>query len=327
MNTAPIFQSRQISAGLRQTANPYVRSPTGKVVELEGVIEQPLGQPDARLASRCAESVTPGDEVGNLHERMSRGKLPPPSRVTSLSGEMPPCGILRDMHTIDRDRLRKIIADKGLSARSVSLAVSSNATLLRDILNGRSQNARGDTIAKIAHHLGVSPSDLMTGNDAPTSRNEPQLVELPVRGQVQAGAWLLIDDVTAEPEYISAARDPRFPRAEQWLSRVRGDSMNNLNVNGRPAGIYDGDLVHCVDAVAAEYQPRTGDIVEVERVRFQGQERELTLKQVEVTPNGILLWPRSTNPRWQEPLSYQEGDADDVEVRIRGWVVSSLRQF
>jgi len=70
-------------------------------------------------------------------------------------------------------------------------------------------------------------------------------------------------------------------------------------------------------------------VVEVERIRFQGRERELTLKQVELTPKGVVLWPRSTNPRWKQPLHIlADGDAgDDVEVRIRGWVIKLIRDL
>lgn len=240
---------------------------------------------------------------------------------------MSPYCIMRSMVSINRERLRQIIADQKTSARAVSLAVSTNSTLVRDILTGKSKNARGDTMAKIADHLGVAVEELMTGVDAPPVRSAPELVELPVRGEVRAGAWLQVDDEEVEPETRPAARDPRFPKAGQWLSIVRGDSMNALTRDGRPAGIYDGDMVHCVDAVDVSYRPRTGDVVEVERLRFQGGERELTLKQVEVSDQGILLWPRSTNPQFQDPLPYREGDTADVEVRIRGWVISSLRSF
>jgi SOS-response transcriptional repressor LexA len=157
-------------------------------------------------------------------------------------------------------------------------------------------------------------------------RTPPPLGLLPVRGTVQAGAWLEVDaHDQRDVEMVAGAKDHRFPLADQWLSVIRGDSMNDL----KPSGIFDGDLVQCVDAISIEYQPRTGDVVEVERIRFQGRERELTLKQVELTAKGVVLWPRSTNPRWQQPLRILgEGDAgDDVEVRIRGWVIKLIRNL
>lgn len=146
---------------------------------------------------------------------------------------------------------------------------------------------------------------------------------LELRGRVQAGAWLMLDEAAQDAARpLPITRDPRFPHAEQWLSQVDGDSMNRLN-------ILSGDVVHVVDAIGAGYFARTDDIVEVERSRFGGSEREVTLKQVEVTERGVLLWPRSTNPRWQNPLDLRDGAELDetVEVRIRGLVLTATRRF
>lgn len=145
---------------------------------------------------------------------------------------------------------------------------------------------------------------------------------LPIRDRVQAGAWLMADDTSqAEPKQYPFARDPRFPYADQWLSEVIGDSVDRL-------GIFEGDLVHCVDFEGAGIGLQSGQIVEIERLRFGGSERELSIKQVELTANGPLLWPRSSNPRWQAPLSMTDGAEDDeVLVRIRGLIVQSIRRF
>jgi hypothetical protein len=164
----------------------------------------------------------------------------------------------------------------------------------------------------------ITPSDRTNWAQA----RAPEIALLTIRDTVQAGAWLLADDARQDVAAYPAVRDPRFAQAHQWLSEVRGDSVNQLNV-------VEGDLVHCVDAVDIGYYPRTGDLVEVERLRFGGQERELTIKQVEVTPEGILLWPRSTNPRWRAPLEIAAGvrDGEDVEVRIRALILASIRRF
>jgi transcriptional regulator with XRE-family HTH domain len=148
--------------------------------------------------------------------------------------------------------------------------------------------------------------------------------DLPVRGRIQAGAWLQADDDMAqtEPRRVPASFDPRFPREAQYLREVSGDSVDQLR-------IYDGDLVHLVDIQAIGYVPITDDIVEVERTRFGGQERELTLKQVEVTPEGYILWPRSTNTRWREAIDLRASVPQDEEIQInfRGLVLNSIRQF
>lgn len=197
---------------------------------------------------------------------------------------------------------------------------------------------RPDMQERLSAALGFSRVELLeersrvAGEPAPAQRNPAPRMELPsagdyqpltIRDRVQAGAWLAADDFDQSPPRISnTLRDPRFPRAEQWLSEVAGDSVNAL-------GILDGDTVHCVEYWSARSQPRTGDIVEVERTRFGGSMRELTIKQVEVTDSQVLLWPRSTNPRWREPIALDDGvgQGEQFEVTIRGLVLASTRRF
>lgn len=177
-----------------------------------------------------------------------------------------------------------------------------------------------------ARHGGGIPGGLPAASHNLSDRSwaSPEIQLLPIRDAVRAGAWLAIDDIDQSPQKLSTtARDPRYPAADQWLAPVIGDSMNER-------GILDGDLVHIVDANAIGYYPRTGDVVEVERVRFQGSERELTLKEVEVGPDGLLLWPRSTNPKWREPIRLTDGftdGGDDAVVSIRGLMLQLIRRF
>lgn len=198
-----------------------------------------------------------------------------------------------------------------------------------------------DQLGKLAEAVGSDREELIRlrtdilGGDAPREAAPPPATVLPfpgrvtqddglpIRDRVRAGQWREADDTDqSEPRYFPATRDPRFPGADQWMSEVEGDSVNML-------GIHSGDLVHCVDCIAINYSPETGDLVEVERLRFGGAERELTIKQIEVTADGILLWPRSTNPKWQEPLVLTDGalDGEEIEVRIRAKILSATRRF
>ncbi|HYD44729.1 MAG TPA: helix-turn-helix domain-containing protein [Phenylobacterium sp.] len=169
----------------------------------------------------------------------------------------------------------------------------------------------------------LARTGLPPGYDMPLSRAPALSAGLPIRRRVQAGAWRAVEDIDQDrPRTFPASPEPRYGHARQWLSEVVGDSMNL-------AGIAEGDLVHCVDALDIGYHPRTGDIVEVERVRFQGREVEVSLKQVEVTPDRVLLWPVSDNPRWKAPLELTEGlgENEEVEVQIRGLVLNAIRRF
>ena len=195
---------------------------------------------------------------------------------------------------------------------------------------------RPEVQRKLAAALGKTHEDLVDARRAVAPSDRPRasaeirefrpratVGELIIRDRVQAGAFLVADDLSqVEPKPYPAVRDARYPAADQWLSQVVGDSVNLL-------GIVDGDLVHCVSAVDIGYMPRTGDVVEVERLRFGGRMRELTVKQVEVTPDGVVLWPRSTNEQFHSPVVLTDGlsDGEEAEIRIRGLVVGSLRRY
>jgi len=165
----------------------------------------------------------------------------------------------------------------------------------------------GSNIEKFEH--------LLTGRIAPSEK-------LPICDIVQAGSWVSAEaDDQDRSRYYLMSPDPRYSFADQWLCEVIGDSADKLN-------FCPGDLIHCVDAAQINYHARTGDIVEVERLRFEGSERELTFKQVEVRANGVFLWPRSTNSRWSAPLQLHSGEApSDIVVKIRGLVLAQVRRF
>lgn len=226
------------------------------------------------------------------------------------------------MITINRERLRELIAERGTSARAVSRAVGNNDTLVRDILSGKSRNARGDSMAKIAEHLGVSVDELMSGVEGGGDAGSEALAELPLIGPVQAGNWMEVDDQSqAEPEMYPAAHDRRYSGLKQWLREVKGDSMNARN-------IYPGDLAHMVELIGSGVSLNTGMIVEVTRSRDGGALREITLKEVEVTDRGdYVLWPRSINPKWKDPVKLDDGSGSDIEVEITGLLVAKITRF
>lgn len=321
MRTGFVSQSLKVSGGSREAAHADIAGTCLQLVQPESVAEQSLGQPDTRHASSGAICITAADELRNGHDRTTRGKLPPSSRGTSPLGEITPYGTIRAMISIDRDRLRQLIQERGTTARALSRAVGSNDTLVRDILSGKSKNARGDTMAKIAEQLGVAVGELMSGVDTPEPAVGEQLAELPLIGPVQAGAWLALDDSGQdEPQMMAVALDRRYPQARQWLREVRGDSMNARN-------IYPGDLAHIVEFIGSGVNLNTGMIVEVTRTRDDGALREITLKEVEVTESGLLLWPRSNNARWQDPVRLDDDSGADLQVEVSGLLIAKITRF
>lgn len=238
--------------------------------------------------------------------------------------------------SINRARLRELIAQRGRSMREVSLSAGLSETGVKDIIKGKSRNPSIATIAGLAAELDVGLDVLLAveaGDELPEfslSRGvaSPTAGMLPLRREARPGAWLEPDDFELAdlPKRAAAPVDPRWPKAEQWLSLVRGDSMNDLRRGEACVGIVDGDLAQVVDAEFIGYQPTTDDIVEVERTRPGDGLSEISLRQVEVTSDGkVLLWSRSSNRRWKEPV--EVSSQDDVSTRILGRVIRLLRDL
>lgn len=264
----------------------------------------------------------------------------PPSSMGDISpcdhfrprGNIPHMAEAKQQHEVDRQKLQALLDQRGLSAREVSLTFSTNDSLVKQILNGRSRHPRLNTLANIAQVLDVPVSEFMkpgfdelasVSGAAARLHHGSDSSELMVLHRAQAGNWIeaesAVDDYIKPPRPVN--RDPRFPKAKQWLELVVGDSINRL--------IQDGEYAIVVDAADVNYSPRRGDLVVVERRRFGGHMRERTIKQVGFGPDekSVLLWPRSTNPRWNEPLQIT-ADADNLEtleVEIVGVVVGIYR--
>lgn len=218
------------------------------------------------------------------------------------------------------ERLRQKRQERGLSAEDLASRVGRSVSAVRNQENG-TNGIPAALARKYAAALGTTPAWLLYGHEVQEAAAAPEISELPIIGPVQAGAWLAIDESAQdEPIFFAALADRRYPHARQWLREVRGDSMN-------AKGIMPGDLVHIVDLGEAGINLNSGMIVEVTRTRAGGQLKEITLKEVEIDGDGMRLWPRSTNPRWSAPLVLDDGDGDDIEVRVTGLLLQAIKRF
>lgn len=219
--------------------------------------------------------------------------------------------------------LRHLIAETGKTATELArLAGVSQTTLTRPLNNPDHKYAvKFQTLQDLSEKTGVPlPESLVSARRAGLGK-APDELRLPIRYEVAAGGFLRRDDLPQTPYgYRTVASVPPYEHDPQWLERVVSDSMNRL--------IPEGAVIHVVDAKAIRYRPAHGDVVVVERSYAQGSLVERTVKQVELTPEGPLLWPRSHNPRWSAPIPLVEGhEGEDVTVEIVGRVLRAYTFF
>lgn len=157
---------------------------------------------------------------------------------------------------------------------------------------------------------------LADGSVAEIQKKLPELPNsgVPIVGEVAAGLWMEAALFETENSLESTiSYDVRFPAQAQFVVRVRGESLNRIAGNG--------DLLLCVDYLAAGIELKENDLVLVERSRDEGMTIERTAKRL-INVNGQSeLMPESDDPRFQDTIVYREGDADHTEVKIKAKIV------
>jgi transcriptional regulator with XRE-family HTH domain len=228
-------QVLQIGDGPLKALHANIDLPGRELLKAKGVLQQALGQPVARHTGGQAVGVTSRDEVWNGHGAGKWGIYPPssmgdtyPSAIPSRGGNIP------HMSELNRAALEQALEAKSLSARALSLRVGTNAYLVRDILNGNSQNPRADTIAKLAEELEIPVSALLQGasNDWETAHQRAEgPPTVPLLGLARAnpdGSYVM---TTANESH---ARVPLVPGATSAAValQVAGGSMHTKARDG-----------------------------------------------------------------------------------------------
>jgi SOS-response transcriptional repressor LexA len=162
-----------------------------------------------------------------------------------------------------------------------------------------------------AHAFAVTPEWLLYGRGEAAVSTEPVSAarRVPVRGVVQAGAWSEVG-VEEAPTDWTFFEAKEYRRAQLFALDVRGPSMNRV--------FPDGSRVIC--AQPHEAGVRDGDYVAVRRTRTGLV--ETTLKQLVVEADGaVMLYPRSTDPAHQAPLTLERSPDSQEGPEIIGVVV------
>ena len=219
------------------------------------------------------------------------------------------------MSILDRDRLRALISERGLTPRALSRALGDNPYVVRDILAGKSRNPRSDTLASIAQALDVPLSEILSEDGiAPTSsvsRPSPLKRKIPVVGEVAAGLWreAMPFNPNDATEFLGLDVES-YDQASLYALVVVGRSMDLVYPPGR----------YVIVAPVAETGLRVGDYVIVER--YRAGLVETTIKELVIKDGKAWLWPHSTQSEHQQPVLLDGDPASQDNPRVVGVVVA-----
>lgn len=193
--------------------------------------------------------------------------------------------------------IARSMTEAGLTQKGLALKAGLGETAIRDILKGRSRHPRHDTIQKIADALNCSAAELLGEGQAAAVSDQ-----IMVCGTVQADAWH--DEAQWPSELwfpLSLPPDPRYPAAERHGLVVRGNGMDCL--------YPDGSIVLCLPLDKLGHGLRHATRVVCRRRKGDGK-TELSIKEyVEREDGTVWLWPRSTDPHFQQPLQLPSAPA------------------
>ncbi len=142
-----------------------------------------------------------------------------------------------------------------------------------------------------------------------------------VLGEVQAGVWMEAVQWDHSDTFEIPYGVPERFKSKAYGLRVVGDSMNLV--------YPDGTVVIVVPVWEYSDEIPSGKRVIVERRKKDGIV-EATAKELEVINGHAKLWPRSTNPKFQQAVEiswpYDEPQKVGVEtVEIKGVIIGSYR--
>lgn len=168
-------------------------------------------------------------------------------------------------------------------------------------------------VAAVYELLGLK----MPAEVAEAAQVAPQAVkETPVVGYVQASYWVPSDPAVDEPlEWLAMPWLPRDGEGEQYALKVVGPSMNKL--------VAEGNYAVCRRYGGSPKSLKDNLVIHAERER--DGEFEWTLKRVRWSAEGLLLWPESDDPRFQQPVAFDPDGNGDVRVSVKGIVVGYYR--
>lgn len=211
--------------------------------------------------------------------------------------------------------LREALATSGLTMSEMSRRLGIPVDGISKVLKGR-RELSAEEMFQIQNISGVTPptSASPAGEKRLTADNPARsLALIKVIGEAAGGVWKEMK-LSFDEYALNYPVDPRWPSDAVKALRISGNSINRQ--------ARHGDHVVIIDVWAFPRDLRDGDWVAVRRVRHDVA--ETTVKQLRGAPGSWELWPDSTDPDFQTPVSLDGNGPDDI-VEVFAVVLDFIR--
>lgn len=213
----------------------------------------------------------------------------------------------------ERLKAARIAAGFG-SAADAARALGEHPQNVRDQEAGR-RGIKPEHAERYGRLYKVTASHILFGDghtsDSGVAEND-NVRMVGVIGEIRAGNWAPIPEEQPQAWEYVAVNLPEYQRAHLFALNVVGRSMDRIYPDG-------STVIVCP---AHEAGVRENDHVVVRR--WRGGMAETTLKEVVVEGGKVVLWPRSTDAAYQEPIRLDKIRDSDEGPEILGVVVGSF---
>lgn len=227
--------------------------------------------------------------------------------------------------TVLQKRLRDLMEEQGLKAAPLAQKAGLGESYVRDILRGKTRSPTSDKLKLLADALDTTPAYLTGATSTVINGSLVKGRSLDFAGVVEAGSFLAVDEYFTQdgvdvPDFVTAHK--KYHKAKQFAWRVVGGSMDKANIHDGMwvVGVRQQDFVEHYGDI------ESGRLVVVERLRYQGSERELTIKEVKFYRDRMELLPRSSDPSFKPIVipHNMKADPDAETVSIIAVVVGAF---
>lgn len=188
--------------------------------------------------------------------------------------------------------LRKLLAERRLTAIAASAKAQVGMTAVSDILNGKSASPSIRIVKAIAAALECKVGDLI-GEDTDAPTRQWPLIER--RGGLETGVFY--ERNMHKPKKITLLdypQHPQYPKGRLFEYTVEDESMNAA----APVPLRRGMQLLCIDMVSAGAKVENGKFYVIHTVRTNGDvhHEQRIVRRVTFNKNSTILSPLTSDP-------------------------------